>query len=91
MIYAIGMVEFTSIAQGIESADAMVKTADVQLLVATVALTLFLPCIAQFFMNIKERGWKIGFIISGFTLIMSFCVAYIVKVVANYALFIMRI
>ncbi len=34
MIYAIGMVEFTSIAQGIESADAMVKTADVQLLVA---------------------------------------------------------
>lgn len=28
------MVEFTSIAQGIESADAMVKTADVQLLVA---------------------------------------------------------
>jgi len=64
---------------------------DVQLLVATVALTLFLPCIAQFFMNIKERGWKIGFIISGFTLIMSFCVAYIVKVVANYALFIMRI
>ena len=34
MINAIGMVEFTSIAQGIESADAMVKTADVQLLVA---------------------------------------------------------
>lgn len=34
MIYAIGLVEFTSIAQGIESADAMVKTADVNLLVA---------------------------------------------------------
>lgn len=34
MIHAIGLVEFTSIAQGIESADAMVKTADVQLLLA---------------------------------------------------------
>lgn len=34
MIYAIGLVEFTSIAQGIEAADAMVKTADVKLLTA---------------------------------------------------------
>lgn len=34
MIHAIGLVEFTSIAQGIECADAMVKTADVNLLLA---------------------------------------------------------
>lgn len=34
MIHAIGLVEFTSIAQGIEGADIMVKTADVTILVA---------------------------------------------------------
>lgn len=34
MIHAIGLVEFTSIAQGIESADIMSKTADVTILVA---------------------------------------------------------
>lgn len=34
MIHAIGLVEFTSIAQGIESADIMVKTADVTMLAA---------------------------------------------------------
>ncbi len=34
MIHAIGLVEFTSIAQGIEGADIMAKTADVNILVA---------------------------------------------------------
>ncbi len=34
MINAIGMVEFTSIAQGIDSCDIMLKTADVTLLIA---------------------------------------------------------
>ena len=29
-----------------------------QILVSLVTLTLFIPCIAQFFMMIKERGWK---------------------------------
>jgi len=47
----------------------------IQLTVATVALTLFLPCIAQFLINIKERGAKIGFGISIFVLFFSFGVA----------------
>ncbi len=29
-----------------------------QLTVAAVTLTLFVPCIAQFLMMVKERGWK---------------------------------
>jgi ferrous iron transport protein B len=29
-----------------------------QVLVSLVTITLFIPCIAQFFMMIKERGWK---------------------------------
>jgi ferrous iron transport protein B len=50
----------------------------VQLVVACIALTLFLPCIAQFLMNVKERGWRTGFAISGFILFFSFAVAYVV-------------
>lgn len=51
----------------------------VQLVVACVALTLFLPCIAQLLMNVKERGWKTGFGISVFILFFSFGVAYVVN------------
>lgn len=52
---------------------------DAQLVVACVALTLFLPCIAQLLMNLKERGWKTGMGISIFTLIISFGVAWLVN------------
>lgn len=48
----------------------------VQLVVACVALTLFLPCIAQFLMNVKERGWKTGVGMSVFVLFFSFAVAF---------------
>lgn len=47
-----------------------------QIAVAVVALTLFLPCVAQFLINIKERGWKTGAAISGTALIVSFGAAY---------------
>lgn len=50
-----------------------------QLVVSCVALTLFLPCIAQFLMNIKERGWRMGLGISTFILFFSFSVAYVVN------------
>ena len=51
----------------------------VQLTVACVALTLFLPCIAQFLMNVKERGMKTGVGISLFILFFSFAVAYVLN------------
>ncbi len=43
-----------------------------QLLVAAVVLTLFLPCITQFIITLKERGWKIGVALSLFILMFSF-------------------
>lgn len=52
---------------------------DVQLVVACIALTLFLPCIAQFLMNVKERGWKTGLGISAFVLTISFSAAFAVN------------
>jgi ferrous iron transport protein B len=51
----------------------------VQLVTACVALALFLPCIAQFLMNVKERGWKTGLGISIFILFFSFSVATLVN------------
>jgi ferrous iron transport protein B len=55
----------------------------VQLVVACIALTLFLPCIAQLLMNIKERGIKTGIGISVFILLFSFTIAFIVNYLLN--------
>jgi ferrous iron transport protein B len=43
-----------------------------QLLIAVVALTLFLPCITQFLITIKERGLKIGLALSVFIFAFAF-------------------
>jgi ferrous iron transport protein B len=48
---------------------------NVQVAVACVALTLFLPCIAQFLVNIRERGWRTGLAISVITLVLAFVVS----------------
>lgn len=53
-----------------------------QLLIAVTVLTLFLPCITQFLITIKERGWKIGFGISIFVL----CFAFVTGIALNFSL-----
>jgi ferrous iron transport protein B len=45
---------------------------EVQITVALVTITLFVPCIANFFMILKERGWKTGAAIMGFILPFAF-------------------
>ena len=45
-----------------------------QLTVAAVTLTLFVPCIAQFLMMKKERGWKLSLIIFVFVTMVAFFV-----------------
>jgi len=52
-----------------------------QLVVACVTLTLFLPCIAQLLMNIKERGMRMGIAISLFILFFSFTIGYLVNII----------
>lgn len=44
----------------------------VQLTVAAVTLTLFVPCVAQFLMMKKERGWKVSLGIFGFVSLLAF-------------------
>ncbi|MFA4842946.1 MAG: ferrous iron transporter B [Candidatus Omnitrophota bacterium] len=56
-----------------------------QLVIACVVLTLFLPCIAQFLMNVKERGWKTGVFLSAFILFFSFFMGFIVNFIFNAA------
>jgi ferrous iron transport protein B len=47
-----------------------------QLLVAAVTLTLFLPCIAQFLIMRKERGWKVTLAMSGVIVAVAFVVGW---------------
>jgi len=70
-------------AAGLYDLRAHGRLSGVQLVVSCVAITLFLPCIAQFLMNIKERGWKTGLVISVFILFFSFSVAYVLNIVLN--------
>jgi ferrous iron transport protein B len=52
-----------------------------QIVVAAVTLTLFVPCVAQFLMNVKERGMRIGLALSLFVLLFSFGAGYLVHVI----------
>jgi ferrous iron transport protein B len=54
----------------------------VQIVVAAVTLTLFVPCIAQFAIMIKERGWKTALAIAGFI----FPFAFLCGIVLNFIL-----
>lgn len=66
-------------AAGLYDMNARGQLTGVQLVVAIIALTLFLPCIAQFLFNVKERGLKVGLGISALTLVFSFTVAFTVN------------
>lgn len=68
-------------AAGLYDLKAHGKLDGIQLAVSCVALTLFLPCIAQFLINIKERGWKMGLGISMFIFFFSFSVAYVLNII----------
>ena len=43
-----------------------------QLTVAAVTLTLFIPCVAQFLIMKKERGWKVATMIGLFVSVFAF-------------------
>ncbi len=49
----------------------------VPLVVAAVTLTLFVPCIAQFSVMWKERGWKTALAIAGFIFPFAFAAGFV--------------
>ncbi|MCX7769533.1 MAG: ferrous iron transport protein B [Proteobacteria bacterium] len=54
-----------------------------QLLILSVMLTLFLPCIAQFIMTVKERGLKMGISIALFVTVFSILTGYLLHLIIN--------
>jgi ferrous iron transport protein B len=52
----------------------------VQLTVAAVTLTLFVPCIAQFLMMVKERGWKTALGMFALITPLAFGTGFVLKV-----------
>lgn len=52
-----------------------------ELLIIAVMLTLFLPCIAQFIMTIKERGLKTGLYIALFVMFFSITTGYLLNLI----------
>ena len=53
----------------------------VQLVVAMVTITLFIPCIANVFVIAKERGWKTAAAMAAFIFPIAFAVGGLVRVV----------
>jgi ferrous iron transport protein B len=51
----------------------------VQVLVAVVTLTLFIPCVANFFMIVKERGWRTGLGVAAFVFPCALAVGALVN------------
>ncbi len=55
----------------------------IQLVVAMVTITLFIPCIANVFIIAKERGWKTAAAIAAFIFPVAFAVGGLVRVLAR--------
>ena len=53
----------------------------VSLVVAAVTLTLFVPCVAQFMITAKERGWKTAIAMAAFIFPYAFFVGWVVNLV----------
>lgn len=53
----------------------------VQLVVTAVTLTLFVPCIAQFAIMLKERGWRTALAIAGFIFPFAFLCGIVLNLV----------
>lgn len=57
-----------------------------QITTAAVTLTLFVPCVAQFLMMIKERGWKTALGMLAFITPFAFSVGFLVNVLMRSVL-----
>jgi ferrous iron transport protein B len=53
-------------------AGTMTRQMEIEVVVALVTITLFIPCIANFFMILKERGWRTGAAMMAFILPFAF-------------------
>jgi ferrous iron transport protein B len=61
-------------------AGTLTRAMEVEVVVALVTITLFIPCIANFFMILKERGWRTGLAIAGFVVPFAIAVGATLRV-----------
>ena len=54
-----------------------------QTVIALVVITLFIPCIANFFVMVKERGARAGMAIAGFILVYSFAIGWLLRIACD--------
>ncbi len=59
---------------------------NIQVLVSLVVITLFVPCVAQFFVTVKERGLKVACMIGSFVFIFAFAAGGVLNFVLRYLL-----
>jgi ferrous iron transport protein B len=62
--------------------DLRERMSGVQILVAAITMTLFVPCVAQFAVTVKERGWKAAIAIIAFIFPFAFLVGILVSKLA---------
>jgi len=60
------------------SAQAM---SGVPLVVAMVTITLFVPCIAQFLVMVRERGWRAGVAVAAVIMPFAFGVGFLLNLI----------
>ncbi len=65
-------------------AGTMTREMNIEVTVALVTITLFIPCIANFFMILKERGWRTGVGVAGFILPFAIGVGATVNVLMRW-------
>ena len=61
------------------AAGTMTRDMEIEIVVALITITLFIPCIANFFMILKERGLKTGLAMMGFIMPFSIGVGALVN------------
>ncbi len=54
-----------------------------QFVISAVVLTLFLPCVAQFLVMVKERGLKTSFTMVGIILVLAFGTGFLLNTILN--------
>jgi ferrous iron transport protein B len=81
-VFIIGFLRRDFGAAGLMEMNSAGELDTVQVIVALVTITLFIPCIANLLMIVKERGWRIAALVSGFI----FPFALLVGTVLNFTL-----
>lgn len=56
----------------------------IQIFVSLIVITLFVPCIAQFFVTVKERGLKVALVIAGFVFLFAFFAGGVINHLLRY-------